>query len=287
MSKKKLALAAAILMMLLAIGITVYPIISTAYNDAHQSEIMTQHKQDVEKVPDEKIMEMQENAKTYNQMLNPISAENYTAEMLKGASENYEDQLDLVGDGIMGYVEIPKIHVYLPIYHGTNNATLEIGVGHLLGSSLPIGGKGTHTVLTAHSGMASNKMFSDLPQLREGDYFYLHVLNQILAYQVDSIHTVLPHDVTYLGLDSNQDLCTLVTCTPFGVNTHRLLVRGTRIPYTPSAYKEIPTEDSEKIVTSNWEQEYIKGILYGIVIVVVILVLYSCYHAWRKHHEKT
>ena len=144
------------------------------------------------------------------------------------ASEDYKNQLNIAGTGIMGYVNIPSIHVHLPIYHGSETRTLERGIGHLLGSSLPVGGETTHSILTAHSGMASQKMFSDLPQLRIGDVFYLEVLGETLAYQVDQIKTVLPHDVTYLGIEENRDLCTLVTCTPFGVNTHRLLVRGSR-----------------------------------------------------------
>ena len=130
----------------------------------------------------------------------------------------------------MGYIEIPMIQVNLPIYHGTDSKTLDIGVGHLLGSSLPVGGKGTHTVLTGHSGMATQKMFSDLDKLKLGDVFYLQVLDETLAYQVDAIHTVLPYDTSFLGISEGEDYCTLVTCTPFGISTHRLLVRGTRIP---------------------------------------------------------
>ena len=129
----------------------------------------------------------------------------------------------------LSLLEIPKISVNLPIYHGTNNDSLERGVGHLLGSSLPVGGESTHTVLTAHSGMASQRMFSDLDLVEVGDVFYLDVLGETLAYQVDQIKTVLPYDTTYLGITEGKDQCTLVTCTPFGVNTHRLLVHGTRV----------------------------------------------------------
>ena len=160
----------------------------------------------------------------------------------------------------MGYVHIPKLGVSLPIYHGTEEETLDRGIGHLIGSSLPIGGGSTHAILTGHSGLASQKMFSDLDKLEIGDTFYLEVLNEVLAYEVDQINTVLPHDTTYLGLEDGKDLCTLVTCTPFGVNTHRLLIRGHRIAYTPED-EESPTiepAETSEPVDSTWEQEYEK-----------------------------
>lgn len=172
----------------------------------------------------------------------------------------------------MGYVRIPKISVTLPIYHGTGSNTLSAGIGHLLGSSLPIGGESTHTVLTAHSGMASQKMFSDLDQLGEGDVFYLEVLDEVLAYQVDAINTVLPHDTTYLGITTGEDYCTLVTCTPFGVNTHRLLVRGSRILYE-EAEEMVSSVSSEEAAASTWEEKYINGILTGLCIVGIIGII--------------
>lgn len=191
----------------------------------------------------------------------------------KHSSQNYYDsQLDITGSGIMGYVRIPKISVTLPIYHGTGSNTLSAGIGHLLGSSLPIGGESTHTVLTAHSGMASQKMFSDLDQLGEGDVFYLEVLDEVLAYQVDAINTVLPHDTTYLGITTGEDYCTLVTCTPFGVNTHRLLVRGSRILYE-EAEETVSSVSSEEAAASTWEEKYINGILTGLCIVGIIGII--------------
>ena len=163
----------------------------------------------------------------------------------------------------MGYVEIPKISVNLPIYHGTGNDSLDRGVGHLLGSSLPVGGEDTHCILTGHSGLASQKMFTDLEQLEVTDVFYLNVLGEILAYQVEEINTVLPHDTSLLGITSGEDYCTLVTCTPYGVNTHRLLVRGTRIPYEEAEVlvEEVMQEEPPK---SSWEQKYLQGLLIGV-----------------------
>lgn len=285
--KKKAAILASVLAMLLAIGIILYPIISTVYFEAHQSKICVQHSEAVVKTPNQQITEMRNAAIAYNKTLHPILQENYTTEMFEDSSKHYMDLLNLMGDGIMGYIEIPKIHVCLPIYHGTNAATLELGVGHLLGSSLPIGGLGNHTVLTAHSGMASQKMFSDIPQLKNGDKFYIHVLNEVIAYQVDAIHTVQPHDTTYLGLDPVKDYCTLVTCTPFGVNTHRLLVRGTRIPFEPDQDSDILPPEQDELLGSKWEREYVKGILYGIVLMISTFLVACAIHFWRKkHHEK-
>ena len=245
---------------LLALGMTLYPIISTIYNEKHQSQIHTQYQEQVEQVDDSAIRKAKELAIAYNEAIQPGAqmSDAFSNDALLWASEDYKNQLNIAGTGIMGYVNIPSINVHLPIYHGTETKTLEKGIGHLLGSSLPVGGDTTHSILTAHSGMASQKMFSDLPQLKIGDVFYLEVLGETLAYQVDQIKTVLPYDVTYLGIEEGRDLCTLVTCTPFGVNTHRLLVRGTRIPYEEA--EEIIEETLSK--RPNYEILCISRLLY-------------------------
>lgn len=187
----------------------------------------------------------------------------------------------------MGYVEIPTIGVDLPIYHGTGNDSLDRGTGHLLGSSLPVGGESTHTIITGHSGMASQKMFTDLEQLQEGDVFYLHVLDEVLAYQVVAIHTVLPHDTAYLGIVQGKDLCTLVTCTPTGVNTHRLLVRGARIPYEQAVEGQETVAIHEEIATtSHWEEQYWFGIRLGVVAMVSIVLLVNFVLFIRKKRGK-
>ena len=165
---------------------------------------------------------------------------------------------------------------------GNTGATLDIGVGHLLGSSLPVGGKGTHTILTGHSGTATQKMFSDLDKLELGDVFYLQVLDETLAYRVDAIHTVLPYDTSFLGITEGEDYCTLVTCTPFGINTHRLLVRGTRIPYEEAEVIIAEKLQVEDAPASTWEQQYIKGLLLGTAAVVVI----SVFCIWGSHFQK-
>ena len=166
----------------------------------------------------------------------------------------------------MAYVDIPQIGVYLPVQHGTNAETLERSVGHVVGTSLPVGGSSTHAVLSAHSGMASSKLFSDIDQLEKGDTFYIHVLGEVLAYEVDNINTVLPTDTSLLQIEDGKDLVTLVTCTPFGVNTHRLLVRGHRVPYLP---EQEATAAAEKPVASSWMQHYLTGLAIGLGAVAV------------------
>ena len=250
---------------------TLYPVISNYVNEKYAPEIHTAYVDAIEQVDDTILQEAKELAIRYNEVITPGSTtlESYSKEALLSASEDYDHQLNVAGDGIMGYVEIPRIGVNLPIYHGTGNDSLERGVGHLLGSSLPVGGESTHTILTGHSGMATQKMFTDLEQLEIGDVFYLHILDETLAYQVDSINTVLPYDTSLLGITSGEDYCTLVTCTPYGVNTHRLLVRGTRIAYEKA---EIIAEETaqEEQPRSNWTEKYLLGLLLGVLTVLML-----------------
>lgn len=275
--RKIITISLAVLFFLLALGLTIYPVFSSRYNEAHQSQIHTEYQDAVNALPDTAIPEARAAAQSYNEELwsSIVQYGSYSKDSVTSAMEEYAGLLDLTGTGTMGYVHIPKLAVSLPIYHGTEEETLDRGVGHLIGSSLPIGGGSTHAILTGHSGLASQKMFSDLDKLEIGDTFYLEVLNEFLAYEVDQINTVLPHDTTYLGLEEGKDLCTLVTCTPFGVNTHRLLIRGHRIAYTPEDEESPsiePAETSEP-VDSTWEQEYEKGVYFAIGVVVVICLI--------------
>ncbi len=286
MKRKILTIAVAIIAFLLALGITLYPIISSRYNEQHQSQIHVSYQEQIAQVDTAAIDEARELAKQYNQaILEGVKENAFDHDTLLWASGDYQHQLNITGNGIMGYVNIPSIRVHLPIYHGTDDATLEKGVGHLLGSSLPVGGESTHTVLSAHSGMASQRMFSDLGLVQAGDVFYLDVLGERMAYQVDQIKTVLPYDTTYLGITTGEDHCTLVTCTPFGVNTHRLLVRGTRIPYEVA--EEIAEETApEELPVSTWEQEYAKGIYIAIGIIALVgIIALAVWLYQRYHHE--
>ena len=285
--KRATIMILAVILFMASLGLTFYPIISNCINARYASQIQTSYEAVIAEADNSELLAAREAAARYNESITPGTAmiDAYSQEALLEASQNYEELLNIAGDSIMGCVEIPKISVQLPIYHGTRSDSLERGVGHLLGSSLPVGGGSTHTILTGHSGMATQKMFSDLPQLEVGDVFYLKVLGETLSYQVDQIHTVLPHDTTYLGIEQNRDLCTLVTCTPFGVNTHRLLVRGTRIPYEEA--ETIVETTQEKVVESTWEQHYLKGIIIGLGMVLAASIVGTVVWLIRgRCHEK-
>ena len=282
----------AAVLFLLALGLTMYPVVSNWYIGRHQSRIQTEYREVLEQTDTAKLDSIREKAVAYNKTITPGAAEEaYSQASIRLAAEDYVNQLNVSGSGIMGYVEIPKIGVDLPIYHGTGGDSLDRGTGHLLGSSLPVGGESTHTIITGHSGMASQKMFTDLEQLREGDIFYLHVLDETLAYEVREIHTVLPHDTTYLGIEPGEDLCTLVTCTPTGVNTHRLLVQGSRIPYVPAEETEASAETHEENTDSHWEKQYWLGVRLGLAAMVFLTlvagaVLYIRRNRGRAVHRK-
>lgn len=214
-------------------------------------------------------------AEKYNRLLNSgVVQNNYSDEALDLANVGYDALLNLNGDSIMAYVEVPALKIYLPVSHGTEAKTLEKSVGHVIGSSLPIGGSDTHCVLSGHSGMSDQKMFSDLNKLQEGDIFYIHVLNETLAYKVMCIDTVLPEDTSLLGIEDGKDMVTLVTCTPFGVNTHRLLVRGERTDYAEAAEEVAELEETQD-TSSTWTEEYWKGVVIGIVILIVLILILS------------
>lgn len=287
MKKKILLICLAVMMFLLALGITLYPLISSYYNDRHQSQIQTKYEERLEQIDNSAKIQAKQLAIAYNNALKPENqiGEAFTEQTLLEASVDYDAQLNVAGDGIMCYVEIPRIDVVLPVYHGTDASTLERGVGHLLGSSLPVGGESTHSVLTAHSGVASMKLFSDLDQLQSGDVFYIHVLGEVLAYQVFDINTVLPHKTELLQIQTGKDLSTLVTCTPFAVNTHRLLVTGERIPYEEA--EEIVEEQTthEKPAQSTWEKQYLQGVWIGIGAAIILgLTVLAVWLIRRRRH---
>ena len=283
MKRRYLQIILAAVLFLLALGLTLYPMISNYYNQRHQSQIQTAYREVLEQTDTAELKRIREQAAAYNAAITPGAAEEaYSQEAILTASNNYVNQLNVGGSGIVGYIDIPKIHVDLPIYHGTGTDSLNRGTGHLLGSSLPVGGDSTHTIITGHSGMASQKMFTDLEQLHEGDVFYLRVLDEVLAYEVKAVHTVLPHDTTYLGIVPGQDLCTLVTCTPIGINTHRLLVQGSRIPYEPVQEVEDTVLSPEQKVVSHWEDQYWLGIRLGLAAMVSIVLLLNVFLYLRK-----
>ena len=258
-----------------ALGLLLYPLISEAVNAKYHSDIETAYTAAIEETDKAELTAQREAAEQYNAMLSGAAITEGGASAPPLA---YAQQLTV--GGAMAYVDIPKINVYLPVQHGTDADTLEKSVGHVVGTSLPVGGESTHAVLSAHSGMASSKLFSDIDQLAVGDTFYIHVLGEVLAYQVDNIATVLPTDTSLLQIEDGKDYVTLVTCTPFGVNTHRLLVRGHRIPYTP---EQATAATAEKPAASSWTQHYLTGLGIGLGAVAMVgggyFLVGRCRHA--------
>lgn len=213
--------------LLAGIGIMLYPAVSDWWNELHQSQAIATYVQAVNSNSAERNKQLWDEAVAYNERL---PHDNGRFKLTDSETQEYESILDVTGTGIMGYVEIPKINTRLAIYHGTNAEVLQVGVGHIPGSSFPVGGQGTHAVFSGHRGLPNARLFTDIDQLNEGDVFILNVLDQTLTYQVDQIRVVLPDQLDDLAIESDKDYCTLVTCTPYGVNSHRLLVRGHRIP---------------------------------------------------------
>ena len=274
-----------ILFAIFAIGLILYPLIANYVNNQYLSVVQSDYENAVKDLDSSVYDAAREAAHAYNEGLYPIR---YDKDAVEAASVSYYELLDLIGSGLMGYIDIPKLGLQLPIYHGTEEEVLQKGIGHLIGSSFPIGGTGSHSVLTGHSGVAGMRLFSDLDQLAPGDVFFLRVLGETLAYQVVEINTVLPYETDLLLAVPGEDLCTLVTCTPFGVNTHRLLVRGSRIPYEKA---EVAAEVVEKAapVKSTWAANYRKGLMIGggLALGVILLGLLSAFlrNKRRKRHE--
>ena len=246
-----------------ALGLMLYPLVGELLSERYHSDVETAYTAAIADTDDTELTAQRQMAEQYNAMLSG------TAAITEGGASTpplaYAEQLTV--GGVMAYVDIPKIGMYLPVQHGTDAETLERAVGHVVGTSLPVGGSSTHAVLSAHSGMASAKLFSDIDQLATGDTFYIHVLGEVLAYKVDAIHTVLPTDTSLLQIENGKDYVTLVTCTPFGVNTHRLLVRGHRVPYVPA--REAAAAE-EKPAASSWTQHYLTGLGIGLGAVTVV-----------------
>lgn len=273
--RNPLVLLAPLLIFAAGAGIFLYPAVSNFLAERNQSNVIHTYQAKVEQMDQEEIDEAWARAVEYNENL---AGDPVHDPFVMGSGyilpDNYEDVLNLNGDGVMGYVEIPKIDVYLPVYHGTGEEALAQGAGHLDVTALPIGGEGNHSVISAHRGLPSAELFTRLDEMEMGDVFYIHVLDRTLAYEVDQIEVILPEELALLQPEEGKDLVTLLTCTPYAVNTHRLLVRGVRIPYEEEA-----VQDSEQILqTENgWRQEYLiaaaagLGVLAAVIITVVMV----------------
>lgn len=224
--KKNLSTIILVLILIAGLSLLLYPTFSDYWNSFHQSQAISSYAENVADLDEDKYAAIWSAAEEYNKSLTDKLNSFFLSEEEK---KDYTSQLDITGLGIMGYIEIPKIDCSLPIYHGTEESALQIAVGHIEWSSLPVGGESSHCVLSGHRGLPSAKLFSDLDKLQEGDIFTLRVLDEILTYEVDQILIVEPQETDSLKIIEGEDLCTLVTCTPYGINTHRLLVRGHRI----------------------------------------------------------
>ena len=285
MSKRKntIIIICFILVILLGAGAAAYPLIASINNERTQSLVQMEYEEKLQQLDTSEIDAALAAAREYNKTISTVQIED--VDKIKADLPPYEDLLNLANNGIMGYIMIPAINIDLPIYHGTTGAAMEKGAGHMEGTSLPVGGVGTHAVISAHSGMASAKLFTDLDKLKLGDMFFITVCNQKLAYEVDNIAVVEPTDIDLIRIDTQQDYVTLLTCTPYGVNTHRLLVRGHRVDMAEEAISEV--EEKVKPAASTWMERYEQGILIGIAIFLgLLLIALLVYFTKRRKQRK-
>lgn len=250
--RKHISTIILILVFLAGISLVLYPTVSDYWNSLHQSRAIAGYDSAVSKLDTSRYDEMLAEARAYNEAIR-TNPSRFTPTEEETAW--YRSLLDVSGTGIMAYVEIPKLREKLPVYHGTDDAVLQIAVGHIEGSSLPVGGEGTHSVLSGHRGLPSAKLFTNLDELETGNIFLIHVLGEELTYEVDQILTVLPYETEALEIEEGKDYCTLVTCTPYGVNTHRLLVRGHRIETKEESVPVAGDAGMVSAASESWEEK--------------------------------
>ncbi len=260
-----------VLLFIISVLLICYPFISNYIKENAQKSEIVAYDDSVEKIEEDEKDRLFQEALDYNKtfLTQVVITDPFAPNYVQPKDYDYEKILN-VENGVMGYIKIPFIDVDLPIFHGASDEVLKEGVGHLQNTSLPVGGKGSHSVLTGHTGLSSARLFSDLNQLKKGDKFYIYVLDEVLAYEVDNISVVLPNDTTTLQVSHDEDYVTLITCTPYGINSHRLLVRGTRIPYDP----EEVVKESEIKVDSTWMREYRKALIAGAIIFIFIIIIF-------------
>lgn len=277
------------LLFLAGFGILAYPTVSNQWNTYRQSKLISNYKEVTESIDEEQFGEEWEKAGRYNETITVNQAAGTDVFSKDGRADknsSYWKVLNVGGDGIMGYLTIPKINVELAIYHGTADEALQTGIGHVEGTKLPIGGEGNHTVLAAHRGLPSAKLFTDIDQLEKGDKFYIHMLDEILAYEVDQILPMIDKDDTKalnqaIQIEDGKDYVTLFTCTPYGVNTHRLLVRGSGVEYNGELdAPATPMEAAKKTV-----QNYYMFFLIGGIFVTIILIGVTRVYMNKKNRE--
>jgi len=286
MKRRKARIIASLLLILCGLGVLLYPMISNWYERAHHGEVIRTYQEDVADLDQREIAGARAEAEAYNARLHElIQMSDPFVSDFELHNLTYEQLLNENADGVMAYIEIPCIDVFLPVYHGTSEGVLAKGAGHMVNTSLPVGGASTHCVISAHRGDPSATLFSDLDQLQEGDEFYLYTLNNKLAYQVDQIKTVLPYETDDFRIAEGKDFVTLVTCTPYGVNSHRLLVRGVRIN------DDGPEPDWEAAATDDRAKPFDKTVYIIAAVSIGIAagiggICYAVKKRKRKQHEK-
>lgn len=248
--------------------ILVYPAAANFWNQQREKQLINTYEETTKEATPEDLSRMLEEARAYNAKQLGNAVPDAFAEGEAELDEQYESLLNYNGDGVMGYLEIPCIDVKLPILHGTGEEALQKGAGHLEGSSLPVGGESTHAVLAAHRGLPSAALFTDLNLLKEGDLFFIHVLGEVLAYEVEESQVVDPKETESLVIKPGEDLVTLVTCTPYGVNSHRILVRGHRAEYTEELY-----ESAFAVTQGSISTNYVLVVCLGLLVVAAVGVL--------------
>lgn len=269
-----------IIVLLIAFSVLLYPTVSNYLYEKNGARVISYYDENAVRLSESEKQAMLEAARQYNrELLGNIELLDPFSPLKKEVDARYQSLLNTNEAGMMGYIRIPKIDVELPIYHGTEERILQSGVGHFEGTSLPVGGESSHTVLTGHRGLPSKLLFTDLDQMKEGDIFYLKILGETFAYKIDQILTVLPENTKALTIEPGKDYATLVTCTPYAVNTHRLLVRGSRIPYE-EAVRQVP---DEKITPTLPFQ--VKVLLAAIGVLVLIFIVYQLWKKTRKRKE--
>lgn len=266
-----------VLILLVGLSLLLYPSVSDYWNSFHQSKAITEYAERVANLDEDQYAEIWDAAADYNASLQDLTNSYHLSD---AQEETYKQLLNVSGDGVMGYIEIPSIQCSLPIYHGTAESVLQSAVGHLEWTSLPVGGESTHCVLSGHRGLPSAKLFTNLDKLEVGDVFLLRVLDEVLTYEVDQILIVEPQETAELQIVEGQDYCTLVTCTPYGINTHRLLVRGHRIDNIPEAKVVHVTADAVQI-----EPMIVAPIVAIPMLLVLFVALMIPKHKKRKKEE--
>ena len=269
-----------LLVLVVAFAVLLYPTVSSYVNEKNGSKVVSNYDAESVRLSNAEKEKMLEDARAYNkEMLSNIDLIDPFSQGEKSLDARYESLLNIDGSGMMGYIRIPKIKVEIPIYHGTSESVLQAGVGHFWGTSLPVGGESTHTVLTGHRGLPTKTLFTNMDKLVKGDVFYIKVLDETLAYKVDQILTVLPEETEALSIVPGQDYATLVTCTPYAINTHRLLVRGHRISYKEAVKIEKNTSTGIELSFTTKVLIVTLGIIF---IGLIIAMLYSLYDKRRR-----